>query len=92
MTRNFLICLGLGLGSAIALGFGGIAYALIVPAMRENLAWIFAESNSLNSANALGHSIGALLAIRLINHFAAARAAAPLMLGSAVCLFQKDVG
>jgi predicted MFS family arabinose efflux permease len=65
--RILLICFGLSLIPAIGLGFGRFAYALILPAMKSDLAWSFAEAGSLNSANAFGHLMGALVAVVVIS-------------------------
>jgi predicted MFS family arabinose efflux permease len=69
--QTYLVCIGLSLGVAIALGFGRFAYALILPAMQTDLGWSFTEAGLLNSANALGHLVGALCAIVLIARFGA---------------------
>jgi MFS family permease len=50
---------GLGLGVAIANGFARFAYALVLPAMRADLAWTYAQAGWLNTANAIGYVIGA---------------------------------
>lgn len=52
---------GLALGPAAALGLGRFAYALLLPAMRADLHWSYAEAGSMNTANALGYLAGALL-------------------------------
>jgi MFS family permease len=50
---------GLGLGVAIANGFARFAYALVLPAMRQDLGWTYAQAGWLNTANAIGYVIGA---------------------------------
>ncbi|MDB5800332.1 MAG: YbfB/YjiJ family transporter [Rhodocyclales bacterium] len=55
-----LVALALSLGPALALGIGRFAYALLLPAMREDLALSFAAAGALNTANAAGYLIGAL--------------------------------
>lgn len=57
-----VIALGLALGPAVALGFARFAYALVLPAMRADLAWSYAVAGGLNTANAVGYLAGALLA------------------------------
>lgn len=49
----------LGLGVAIGNGFARFAYALLLPAMREQLHWSYSEAGWMNTANALGYIIGA---------------------------------
>lgn len=57
--REFLIALGLAAGPVVALGFTRFAYALLLPAMREQLHWSYAAAGGMNTANALGYIIGA---------------------------------
>jgi predicted MFS family arabinose efflux permease len=54
-----LIALGLSAGPVVALGFTRFAYALLLPAMRDQLHWSFAASGGMNTANAAGYLIGA---------------------------------
>ncbi len=61
-TRAFLTALGLAFGPTVALGFARFAYALLLPAMRAELHWTYSLSGGINTANALGYLIGALLA------------------------------
>ncbi|KAA1010773.1 YbfB/YjiJ family MFS transporter [Paraburkholderia panacisoli] len=50
----------LSLGSAIALGLARFAYALLLPSMKLDLGWSFAQAGAMNTANALGYLLGAL--------------------------------
>lgn len=59
------VALGLSLGPAVALGLARFAYGLLLPAMRTDLGWSFATAGAMNTANALGYLIGALLAAPL---------------------------
>ena len=59
-------CAAIGLAAAIPLGFGRFSYALVLPAMQSDLGLTYAEAGALNSANALGHLLGAILAIGLL--------------------------
>ncbi|VWD51479.1 MFS transporter [Burkholderia lata] len=52
------ICLSLG--SAIALGLARFSYALLLPPMKADLGWTFAQAGALNTANAAGYLVGAL--------------------------------
>jgi len=56
------LALGLALGPAVALGFARFAYALVLPAMREDLHWSYAQAGGMNTANAVGYLLGSLLA------------------------------
>src|SRR5579863_710155 len=61
-----LHALGLSLGAAAALGLARFAYALMLPAMKESLGWTFAQAGGMNSANAIGYLMGALVANSII--------------------------
>jgi len=56
---------GLAMGPAVALGLARFAYALLLPAMRADLGWSFADAGSMNTANAAGYLAGALMAAPL---------------------------
>lgn len=51
---------GLGLGVAIGNGFGRFSYALILPSMRTDLHWTYAQAGLMNTANSLGYILGAI--------------------------------
>lgn len=53
---------GLALGPAVALGFARFAYGLVLPAMRDDLDWSFAQAGAINTANAVGYLVGAIVA------------------------------
>ena len=55
-----LRALSLSLGTAIALGIARFSYALLLPPMKADLHWTFAEAGTLNTSNGLGYLIGAL--------------------------------
>ncbi|MFK7754196.1 MAG: YbfB/YjiJ family MFS transporter [Sedimentitalea sp.] len=65
-ARQWLILLGLCLGMCVTNGFARFAYGLILPAMRDQLGWSYAQAGWLNTANALGYIVGALLTMALI--------------------------
>jgi predicted MFS family arabinose efflux permease len=50
-------------------GFGRFAYALLLPVMREDLAWDYALSGWLNTANSVGYGLGALAGMFLLSRF-----------------------
>ena len=62
---SLLLTLGLAAGPLVALGLARFAYALLLPAMRADLGWSYAEAGALNTTNAAGYLIGALLAAPL---------------------------
>src|ERR1700761_7055337 len=56
------VIFGLAMGPVIALGLARFAYALLLPAMRADLGWSFADAGAMNTANAAGYLVGALAA------------------------------
>lgn len=56
------VVIGLAMGPAVALGLARFAYALLLPPMRADLGWTFAEAGAMNTANAAGYLAGALVA------------------------------
>ena len=67
MTRQWLLVGALALAPAVSNGFARFAYGLILPAMRIDLGWNYTQAGWINTANALGYLIGALLALTLIS-------------------------
>ena len=67
----WLIVLGLSLGPAVSNGFARFAYGLVLPAMRDDLGWSYTEAGWINTANAIGYLLGALLALGLITRLGA---------------------
>jgi predicted MFS family arabinose efflux permease len=65
-TRALLTALGLAFGPTVALGFARFAYALLLPAMRAELHWTYSLSGGMNTANAVGYLIGALISTPLM--------------------------
>ena len=61
------VALGLSLGPGVSNGLARFAYGLILPAMRQDLSWTYAEAGWINTANAIGYLIGALLALQHID-------------------------
>lgn len=59
----WIIVLSLALGMAVSNGFARFGYGLILPAMRADLGWSYTMAGWINTANAAGYLIGALLAL-----------------------------
>ncbi|WP_109480240.1 YbfB/YjiJ family MFS transporter [Paraburkholderia sp. C35] len=59
------LAVSLSMGSAIALGLARFSYALLLPPMKADLGWSFAQAGAMNTANALGYLLGALAFPRL---------------------------
>ena len=60
------LILTLSLAATVGLGIGRFAYALVLPDMRENLGWSYSAAGFMNTINAVGYLVGALMASRLI--------------------------
>jgi predicted MFS family arabinose efflux permease len=68
---TLMLAATLSLGSAIALGLARFAYALLLPSMKLDLGWSFAQAGAMNTANALGYLLGALAFPRLARRWSA---------------------
>lgn len=53
---------GLALAAAVSLGLARFSYALLLPPMRADLGWSYFTAGAMNTANAAGYLLGALLA------------------------------
>ncbi len=60
----------------VGLGIGRFAYSLVLPDMRDSLAWSYSAAGFMNTINAAGYLVGALFASRLIQRFGLARVGA----------------
>lgn len=68
-----LLALALSLAAAISLGVTRFAYSLLLPVMRTDLQWSYTIAGAMNTANAMGYLVGALLMPRLVQHLSHAR-------------------
>jgi len=59
----------LALGAAVSLGITRFAYGLLLPAMRSDLGWSYTLAGGMNTANALGYFLGALVTPWLLRRF-----------------------
>ena len=69
--RPFLTALALSLGAAISLGLSRFSYALLLPPMRADLGWTYLLSGSMNTGNAFGYFVGALITPALMRRWGA---------------------
>ena len=60
---------GLALAAAVSLGLARFSYALLLPAMRGDLGWTYFTAGAMNTVNAAGYLLGALLAPRALARF-----------------------
>jgi predicted MFS family arabinose efflux permease len=65
------IALALSLGAAVSLGMSRFSYALLLPPMRADLGWTYLLAGAMNTANAAGYLLGALLTPLLMRRFSA---------------------
>ena len=66
-SHPWLVLVGLALGVCVTNGFARFAYGLILPAMKSELDWTYAQAGWLNTANALGYIAGAIVTMVLIS-------------------------
>ena len=98
------VALALSLGSAVSLGLARFAYGLLLPPMRADLGWSYALAGAMNTSNAAGYLLGALVAPWLLRRtsagamvlFGCAAASVLMLLGglltdSALWLLQRLV-
>jgi predicted MFS family arabinose efflux permease len=71
--RPWLVLTGLALGVTVTSGFARFAYGLMLPAMKSEMGWNYAQAGWLNTANALGYIAGAILTMLLIRHISPSR-------------------
>lgn len=71
--RPWFSLLGLALSVCVTNVFARFAYSLILPAMRTELGWTYAQAGWLNTANAIGYLIGAIVTMGLIGRVGAVR-------------------
>jgi MFS family permease len=55
------LALALSLAATVSLGVTRFAYGLLLPTMRADLQWSYTLAGAMNTANALGYLVGALL-------------------------------
>ena len=70
---HFALAVALSLGAAVSLGITRFAYGLLLPPMRADLQWSYTLAGGMNTANALGYLLGALVTPRLMQRWGAAR-------------------
>ena len=65
-AHPWMVLAGLALGVTVTNSFARFAYGLILPAMKSEMAWTYAQAGWLNTANALGYIIGAVITMLFI--------------------------
>lgn len=85
-SATWMVCIGLSLGVAVSNGFARFAYGLILPSMRSDLDWTYAQAGWINTANALGYLAGAVIALMLVRRRSPAMLFAVGIVGTALSL------
>ena len=67
------LALALSLGAAVSLGITRFAYGLLLPVMKSDLAWSYTLAGAMNTVNAAGYLLGALVTPWLLKRLGAAR-------------------
>jgi predicted MFS family arabinose efflux permease len=78
--RCLALAVALSMGAALSLGITRFAYGLLLSPMRSDLGWSYTLAGAMNTLNALGYLLGALVTPKLLKHYSAAR----VLLGGAV--------
>ena len=63
---TLVVAAAIALGSAVSLGLARFAYALLLPPMRADLGWSYLTAGAMNTVNAAGYLLGALVAPALL--------------------------
>lgn len=61
LRQLLALAAALSLGAAVSLGITRFAYGLLLPTMRADLGWSYTLAGAMNTANALGYLVGALV-------------------------------
>jgi MFS family permease len=75
------LALALSTGAALSLGITRFSYGLLLPLMRADLNWSYTLAGAMNTVNALGYLLGALVTPGLLHRHGASRV---LMVGAAL--------
>ena len=67
------LALALSAGAALSLGITRFAYGLLLPTMRSDLGWSYTLAGAMNTVNALGYLLGAMLMPRLMRAYGPSR-------------------
>lgn len=69
--RLMVLAFAISLGAAISLGITRFSYGLLLTPMREDLNWSYAMAGAMNTSNASGYFLGALMTPVLMRRFGA---------------------
>ncbi|KQP22561.1 YbfB/YjiJ family MFS transporter [Pseudorhodoferax sp. Leaf267] len=85
-ASTLLIACALALAAAVSLGLSRFSYALLLPPMRADLGWSYTTAGAMNTVNAAGYLLGALLAPGWLKRSGARRTLLAGGFGSALLL------
>ena len=91
LRKPWLVLAGLTLGVTVTNGFARFAYGLLLPAMKSEMGMNYAQSGWLNTANALGYIVGAVLTMLLIRKISPASLFAFGLLSTTICLMSTGL-
>src|SRR3982751_365084 len=69
LVSRYGVLAALSLAPAVSNAFARFAYALLLPAMRNDLGLTYSQAGALNSGNALGYLAGAIFAARYVSRY-----------------------
>ena len=61
LPQLLALAVALSLGAAVSLGITRFAYGLLLPTMRADLGWSYTLAGAMNTLNAVGYLLGALV-------------------------------
>lgn len=73
-ASSVLVVAALAAGPLVSLGLARFAYALLLPEMQTELGWSYAQAGVLNTANAIGYLVGALVCAAAARRWGTGRA------------------
>lgn len=71
LAQLLMLAAALSLGAAVSLGITRFAYGLLLPTMRSDLGWSYTLAGAMNTLNALGYLLGALVTPWLLKRYPA---------------------
>ena len=80
------VAAALALAAAVSLGLARFSYALLLPPMRADLGWSYTTAGAMNTVNAAGYLVGALLAPGWLRRYGARHALLAGGFGAALLL------
>src|ERR1700751_4474598 len=83
LLRDAITIVILAFAPAAGVGISRFAYALLLPDMRASLGWSYATAGFMNTVNAAGYLVGAMIAASTIRRLGAF---ATVVWGSIACV------